>query len=155
MRQTYWNLPCERGVKCSEGCQKLKMEATKSDFDVLPFLWKRKRNNESDNLKTRNNYSLHVQVVALWKKMNQNQRWLSIHLLYKQFFNRTTVYKDIFRTFIWHGQKYATYATARHTHFCQRVKCCAWVIEIFCDIRSGGLSISRGFRPTFGFIADR
>ena len=51
-----------------------------------------------------------------------------------------------------HSQKYATYATARHMHFCQRVKCCAWAIEIFCDIRSEGLSISRGFRLAFDFI---
>jgi hypothetical protein len=28
MRQHYWNLYCERDVKCSECCQKLKMEAT-------------------------------------------------------------------------------------------------------------------------------
>jgi hypothetical protein len=55
---TLLNLPCKRGVKYSEGCQKLKMEATSSDLDVLPFLWKCKRNNECDNLKTRNNYSL-------------------------------------------------------------------------------------------------
>jgi hypothetical protein len=58
-----------------------------SDFDVLPFLWKCKQNNERDNLKTRNNYSLHVQEVVLCKKINQ--RWLSINLLYKTFFNWT------------------------------------------------------------------
>jgi hypothetical protein len=58
-----------------------------SDFDVLPFLWKCKRNNERDNLKTINNYSLHVQEVVLCKKINQ--RWLSINLLYKTFFNWT------------------------------------------------------------------
>jgi hypothetical protein len=58
-----------------------------SDFDVLPFLWKCKRNNESDNLKTRNNYSLHVQEVVLCNKINQ--RWLSINLSYKTFFNWT------------------------------------------------------------------
>jgi hypothetical protein len=28
MRQHYWNLYCERDVKCSECCEKLKMEAT-------------------------------------------------------------------------------------------------------------------------------
>jgi hypothetical protein len=28
MRQHYWNLYCERDVKCSECCQKLKMEVT-------------------------------------------------------------------------------------------------------------------------------
>jgi hypothetical protein len=51
MRQHYWNLPCERGAK-----SKLKMKETWSDFDVLPFLWKCKRNNERDNLKTRNKF---------------------------------------------------------------------------------------------------
>jgi hypothetical protein len=58
-----------------------------SDFVVLPFLLKCKQNNECDNLKTRNNYSLHVQEVVLCRKMNQ--RWLSINLLYKTFFNWT------------------------------------------------------------------
>jgi hypothetical protein len=66
--------------KCSEGCQKLKMEATRSDFDVLPFLWKCKRNNERNNLKTRNNYS-------------------SINLLLKR--SLTEPYKDIFCRYIW------------------------------------------------------
>jgi hypothetical protein len=63
-----------------------------SDFDVLPFLWKCKRNNERNNPKTRNNYSPHIQEVVLCKKINQ--RWLSINLLYKTFFNCTTqIYK--------------------------------------------------------------
>jgi hypothetical protein len=51
------------------------------------FVWKCKRNNERDNPKTRNNYSLHVQEVVLCKKINQ--RWLPINLLYKTFFNWT------------------------------------------------------------------
>jgi hypothetical protein len=38
--------------------------------------------NECDNLKTRNNYSVHVQEVVLCKKMNQ--RWLSINLLFEK-----------------------------------------------------------------------
>ena len=57
-----------------------------SDVDVLPFIWKCKRNNERGNLKTKNqNYSLHMQEVVLCEKINQ--RWLSINLLYKTFFN--------------------------------------------------------------------
>jgi hypothetical protein len=48
------------------------------------FLWKCKRNNERDNLKTRNNYSLRMQEIVLCKKIDQ--RWLSINLLYKTFF---------------------------------------------------------------------
>ena len=43
------------------------MEATRSDFDNE----RDKRNNERDNLKTRNNYSLHMQEVVLCKKINQ------------------------------------------------------------------------------------
>jgi hypothetical protein len=43
------------------------------------------RNNECENLKTINDYSLHVQEIVLCKKMNQ--WWLSINLLYKKFFN--------------------------------------------------------------------
>jgi hypothetical protein len=52
---------CERGVKYSEDSQKLIIEETRSDL----------RNNERDNLKTRNNYNLPVQEVALCKKINQ------------------------------------------------------------------------------------
>jgi hypothetical protein len=39
-----------------------------------------------------------------------------------------------------------THIARNMQHISQRV------IEIFCDIRSGGLSISRGFRLAFGFI---
>jgi hypothetical protein len=69
---------------CCQVFRMLSKTQNGSDFDVLPFLWKCKRNNERDNLKTRNNYSLHVQEVVLCKKINQ--RWLSINLLYKTFF---------------------------------------------------------------------
>jgi hypothetical protein len=71
-----------------------------SDFDVLPFLWKCKRNNERDNLKTRNNYSLHVQEVVLCKKINQ--RWLSINLLYKTFFKEAVKSVLLMRVFCLH-----------------------------------------------------
>jgi hypothetical protein len=76
-----------RDVKRCQVFRMLSKTQNGSDFNVLPFLWKCKRNNERDNLKTRNNYSLHVQEVVLCKKINQ--RWLSINLLYKTFFNWT------------------------------------------------------------------
>jgi hypothetical protein len=73
------------------------------DFDVLPFLLKCKRNDERDNLKSRNNYSLHVQEVVLCKRINQ--RWLSINLLYKTFFN-------------WTIQRYIFFVGSYDPHFC-------------------------------------
>jgi hypothetical protein len=73
-------------------CQVFQM-LSKTQIDVLPFLWKCKRNNERDNLKTRNNYSLHVQEVVLCKKINQ--RWLSINILYKTFFKLTEPYRGV------------------------------------------------------------
>jgi hypothetical protein len=90
-----------------------------SDFDVLPSLWKCKRNNECDNLKTRNKYSLHVQEVVLCKKMNQ--RWLSTNLLYKTFFN-------------WTIQRYFSYVHMTHVFlnncfFC--VACIIFALTIF------------------------
>jgi hypothetical protein len=96
----YWNryLYCERGVKSiSEPSSEIRKTSCvpkvfknskwkrqgSSDFGFLPFLWKCKRNNERDNPKTRNNYSLQVQEVLLCKKINQ--RWLSINSLYNEF----------------------------------------------------------------------
>jgi hypothetical protein len=47
-----------------------------SHFDVLPFLWKCKRDNERDNLKTRNNYSLHVHARS--SIMQENKPKLTV-----------------------------------------------------------------------------
>jgi hypothetical protein len=51
--------------------RKLSKTQKGSDFDVLPFLWKCKRNNECDNLKTRLNYSLHVQLRSSIMQENE------------------------------------------------------------------------------------
>jgi hypothetical protein len=55
-------------LKSSRKLIELKLGNFDGDFDVLPFLWKCKRNNEGDNLKTRNNYSLHMQEVVYARK---------------------------------------------------------------------------------------
>jgi hypothetical protein len=73
IRHPYWNLSCERGDKCSDSdFRRLSKTQNGRDFDVFPFLWKCKRNNECDNLKTRNNYILHVHFIPKNIKILKN-----------------------------------------------------------------------------------
>jgi hypothetical protein len=77
--------------------QKLLRTQNGSDKERRCFAFSAKMQAEyigCDNLKTRNNYSLHVQEEVLCKRMNQ--RWLSINLLYKSSLIKVVSYRVLF-----------------------------------------------------------